>query len=911
MLRLRTREQVVGSVTSIEVRFELCIELPRRGRRSEAPHQCEWGSDLPVWSFARGAKTLLGICDDLGYHDAGMGNLFLSGRGKHTKTAELCCWLILLGEGVACKTMGAARPSPLVPLAAPASPSVVESENPIGPTSLAALVPQGEDESILGVAWEKGVPKFANAPMGSSDGSAVAWSPDGLRLASNSSLGVVRIWDVRTGKQIRRWQETSGDWHVSADTRGLVGWSPDGKTLSVGSQLRDPLTGKGLRPLSAEGITSLEWSPDGKTLACGNRYKIRLWEAASGNELNRFEGHSPSATSIAWSPDGNMLASWGSEGNSARLWEVASGKLLRELAHSGTVTSVTWSPDGKTVASGNWDTVWLWDVSTGEALRRLAHPGIDVAVAWSPDGKTLASGNWESVRLWDIATGKQRRQVEHSCHVQSLAWSPDGYKLALACREGSTRLLDATVGGELGRLEGYSYAIRALAWSPDGGMLASADDDNVLHFWEVATGKEFMRLDGALEWINSIAWSPDGKVLASGGFDRTLSLWDIATGKELRRLDAHQGPVNSVAWSPDGKRLASASNDKTVRLWDSHTGKELMTLLGHSDAVTTVTWNENGTKLASGSRDRTVRLWDSHTGKELKRLEIDYSWVTSVAWSPDGKTITVGTFLGQVRQLDSVEWKWLPNQMWRAEPASLVAWSPDGKSFAAGGGYAGQIPKWCDAHTGRLLGWFGGNLQRVGAIAWSPSGTSFASGGEDGTVRFWTVQGDRAEPTAIYWAGYDGWASWRADAPKEHRVLRGETGNLIRKSRSDGSLTSIPPSSGDHARLSTIATLVRQARPHQMGEITIQVTNAKDATEAIWLELSAAGHPEGEFRQVSLRLPMAYTRLEPGASVALRLEYMFHGTNPPLSIKTVVELRHAHDGGNGMQVPVELKFGTL
>jgi WD40 repeat protein len=100
-------------------------------------------------------------------------------------------------------------------------------------------------------------------------------------------------------------------------------------------------------------------------------------------------------------PDGQTLASGsgdilGSGDNTVRLWDVATGRELRQLTgHTEGVRSVAISPDGQTLASGSGDkTVRLWDVATGRELRQLTgHTDYVISVAISPDGQTLASGS--------------------------------------------------------------------------------------------------------------------------------------------------------------------------------------------------------------------------------------------------------------------------------------------------------------------------------------------------------------------------------------------------------------------------------------------------------------------------------------------------------------------------------------
>jgi DNA-binding helix-hairpin-helix protein with protein kinase domain/sugar lactone lactonase YvrE len=301
-----------------------------------------------------------------------------------------------------------------------------------------------------------------------------------------------------------------------------------------------------------------------------------------------------SVSSVAFALDGQTLAT-GSFDDRVRLWDAASGDLLRTLeGHTDYVLSMAFAPDGQTLASASADrTVRLWDVASGELLRTLeGHPYSVESVAFAPDGQTLASASWDEVRLWDAASGNLLRTLEgHNGLVESVAVAPDGQMLASAacgqrdedrrrCIQGEIILWDAASGNLLRTLEGHTDWVNSVAFAPDGQTFASASGDRTVRLWDVASGELLRTLEGHNGRVGSVAFAPDGQTLASGSYDETVRLWDAASGDLLRILEGHTYRVGSVAFAPDGQTLASTSWDDTVWLWDVESGDLLLTMEG-------------------------------------------------------------------------------------------------------------------------------------------------------------------------------------------------------------------------------------------------------------------------------------------------------------------------------------------
>ncbi len=271
-------------------------------------------------------------------------------------------------------------------------------------------------------------------------------------------------------------------------------WSPDGTGLVVGGSevyFLDAATLKPVRSIkSYSGDNGLAISPDGKTLAIF-RTGVRLYDTTSGGELRTlFEQSSVSSATcgapLAFSPDSATLAV--QVGDTVKLYDVASGQELDTIVAKG-ASSVAFAADGKSLYVGTWQGGIRLDVSTGQPLFSFGGPlGDGSCLALSADGTLLATAGFSGnvVSLRDAATGRQLRTFNgHTAGVTRLAFSPDGRMLASAGDDITIRLWDVATGNELQTLVGHTQTPLSLSFSPDGATLASADRGRGVHLWGI------------------------------------------------------------------------------------------------------------------------------------------------------------------------------------------------------------------------------------------------------------------------------------------------------------------------------------------------------------------------------------------------------------------------------------------
>ena len=632
------------------------------------------GTDIGMWLYdmETGAEKFLfaGMCQSLAFSPDGR---FLANGGGKFPGQKLQLWEI-----------AAERKVPLIggPFVGSALQFSEDSK------TLISLGNQGDTIGWLDVETGQGYVKKTEAQFGLRIPYPAVSALTYDKIAIGSADGEIQLWDTKTGKQLSIFKghgRSAGMWdgyQVLA-----LAFSPDGTKLASGSKdnttrlwdsnndewitLQEKYTGYGLAPWT----NVVAFSPDGKMLASGSTNKtVQLWDTITGEPLATLTGHVNGITALAFSPDGTMLAS-GSADGTIRFWRPGTGAPLppQITGHIASVRAATFFQESSTLVSVAFNgEITFWNPKTPQksTVHTAGHQDWLATLAFSPDGTKLASvhafGNvifnpgfnhalWSagsSLRVTDVSTGIELATLTDIKTPSHLTFSPDGKTVACSSEGKRIHLWNTETGDELNiplvdrEADIHNTSrITALGFSPDGTTLVSGTNQGGIQTWNVATGKVLAVFAKPTDQedttrILALRFSSDGSLLAAGSYSlirlrsssdgsliadglySLIRIWDVDTGNKLlsvntayntedKRNDTPFGDdPKSLVFSPNGTILVSGLSNGAIQLWDVPTGNRIVTLDGHTQEVGTLAFSSDGETLVSTAADGTTLLWD-------------------------------------------------------------------------------------------------------------------------------------------------------------------------------------------------------------------------------------------------------------------------------------------------------------
>jgi RNA polymerase sigma factor (sigma-70 family) len=640
-------------------------------------------------------------------------------------------------------------------------------------------------------------------PVGGPSGDFMAFTPDAKSLLLNKE-GKLCLFDVATGQISKQLGAGAMDGVFSTDGKvltvvesgslGTRGVRLLGERISPATIRRlDFATGKTLsawqfRPEPPEGFqggmdggfSSLEsqLSTDGTRLALletyVNKQTLRVHDVASGKELHRLELSPPHACAVAFVGDNKFVVT-GSTNSTLRVWELATGKAVRdwkpdprESANYGRL-HVTTMPDGQSILAQGPDGLIRWDWRTGRKIH--SYGDSTGPIAFLDGGKAMAVQGWQSVNsLWVLDTATGKNVCPLSRPGDRVAYSPDSRHIAWSEADALV-LADAAAGKQIRRWPAHEggvapRGITPLTFSPDGKTLASAGRDKRIRLWDVNTGTEIRSMEQL--GVSRLAYSADGKRLAAAyGWYGEIWIWDPATGQQLGKWQGNlptTDPAVRVAAVGDRK-------NKVLRLIDLAKGKEVHVLpgyqerIGHRYQAKTAKGNSqgdfpplfspDGQLLLAGAQALTevpddldtlepggagvVHIWDVASGKRLPPAISGRKFIAdrNLAFSPDSRLLALMRTDCTICLMDAATGD-VVRTLGKAEgPMTAPAvFTPDGRLLVTA--VRDRVQLW-EVATGGELARRPGHRGDVDVLVMSPGGRSVATVSRDHTILVWDL----------------------------------------------------------------------------------------------------------------------------------------------------------------------------
>lgn len=552
---------------------------------------------------------------------------------------------------------------------------------------------------------------FKNANGSRERHNAVAFFPDGQRIAATGSFGHVYVWQADTGKQLNRLEVELKDAFEDP-----AGDEPQGQRKARPQQVR---------------LAGLAVSPDGSMIVTGAPdERIHRWGATTGKPLSPIDVGT-NAVRLHFIPNTNRLVVLTDDAE-VRLYDLADEpKLIRTHEVPVAASDIAVSANGRVIAAVQMDGQMLgWDTATGEPLFDTRHPdearedlkkllnremavNLDnlsfYAIDLSPDGKTAAASGGPFGRIGahcpvfvNTANGQRVRPFEaHTWRITGIGYTPNAKRIITTDNAGEQRTWDTNTGEALAMRPAKLDRPRPAAISKDH-LLVARLTENVVSVVEADTGKRRFATTLQTELIHSAVFSPDGRMVAvsaakhskiPNGRDYKTVVLDTKEGNILHTFTGFHGYYQAVAFSPDGKHIAVSGQspergiNRAVYVYDlTEPRPEPRVLDDHpGDGVFAMAYSPRGRFLAVSYDTGKVRVWNARTSRIHQELEGAGNRVNGLDFSHDGSLVASADWNGRVCVWDTASGERKSVLDAKRGPLDVVAFSPDGRTLAAGG----------------------------------------------------------------------------------------------------------------------------------------------------------------------------------------------------------------------------------
>ncbi|MBI5093861.1 MAG: serine/threonine protein kinase [Candidatus Hydrogenedentes bacterium] len=396
------------------------------------------------------------------------------------------------------------------------------------------LVASGSLDATIKV-WSADTAEIISALDEGAPANAVAFSPDGNRLACANANNTVDLWDWRPpASKLRAIQGHAREVRAVAfldDGHNLVTGSDDG-AAKLWNLDEEPGQLRLHQSLMSGQFVKFAAGADGRHIvAADTSGRCVVWDLDSDSPVSQFV--TEPAYGMEYNPHSSSMLTVRSDG-SISIWDANSGKRLSSV-NVALCSVAALNGDGAIAGIGKRDgTLGLYSTATGtEVVALRGHHASVSALAFSKDGALVASGCQDnSVKVWNTTTGQLLYSRTGDAMPEVVAFRPDGAALAIAGAETVIWTLDDSQPPvSFTTNEVNAKTIVSAAFSPDGNRLATGSKDGVVTLWDTESAHELLTLQVCQSYVESLSFNPEGAVLTATGWDQksgdTLVRWAV------------------------------------------------------------------------------------------------------------------------------------------------------------------------------------------------------------------------------------------------------------------------------------------------------------------------------------------------------------------------------------------------
>ena len=382
-------------------------------------------------------------------------------------------------------------------------------------------------------------------------------------------------------------------------------------------------------------------------------------------------------------------------------------RLVLPIGHTSRTNSAIFSPNGKLVLTGGMDnTARLWDVQTGKELQVFKNrSGIVNSVAFSRDGKYAVSANSKgSFDIFDIGNsldlGEYYFLPIHSSGINTVEFSSNSEYILSASDDYCSNIYRVSTGERIQKLNLNSTFIKSAVFSANGKFALVCGWDSLAYIFDINSGQEFQKLVGHLSDINSAVFNPEGNLALTSSVDHTARVFDVYTGKEILKLEGNNGVVYTAFFSADGNQILTSCADGIARLFNSQDGKLIREFQGNHEGLYSAVFGKKNGQVITSSFDGYTFIWnvESEQPIKIKSHQTDFS---SVGLSENGKQMVIPTDNGaDIYEIESG--KIFRNLTGSCVPLSSVFFDVDSK-FVLCDELRGNIADYFNIFTGEVV----------------------------------------------------------------------------------------------------------------------------------------------------------------------------------------------------------------